>query len=98
MKAIRDVMVGQSYVTPLVLDGIVGSLAHLKDRQPSAELTPRQREVLQLLAEGHSMKEAAAVLRLTARTVAFHKYRMMGQLKIRSTAALIQYAVKHHLV
>ena len=61
-------------------------------------LTSRQREVLQLLAEGHSMKQVAGVLNLTPRTVAFHKYRMMEQLKVKSTAELIQYAVKHHIV
>ena len=54
--------------------------------------------VLQLLAEGRSMKEVASVLNLTPRTVAFHKYRMMEQLKVKSTAELIQYAVKHHIV
>jgi DNA-binding NarL/FixJ family response regulator len=62
------------------------------------ELTPRQREVLQLLAEGHSMKQVAAHLNVTPRTVAFHKYRMMEQLNIKSSAELIQYAIKHHLV
>jgi DNA-binding NarL/FixJ family response regulator len=62
------------------------------------ELTSRQREVLQLLAEGHSMKEVGKLLNLTPRTVAFHKYRMMEQLKLKSTAELIQYAVKRHIV
>ena len=62
------------------------------------ELTSRQREVLQLLAEGRSMKEVAGVLNLTPRTVAFHKYRMMEQLKLKTTAELIQYAVRHHIV
>ena len=65
---------------------------------PSDELTPRQREVLQLLAEGRSMKEVGTVLSLTARTVAFHKYRIMEQLKVKTTAELIRYAVKHHIV
>jgi DNA-binding CsgD family transcriptional regulator len=64
----------------------------------SGKLTARQREVLQLLAGGRSMKEVAAVLNLTARTVAFHKYRMMRQLNVKSTAELVQYAVKHHIV
>jgi len=93
--AIREVMQGRSYITPLVADGLVGSLMH--DAAPH-ELTPRQREVLQLLAEGRSMKEVGSVLNLTPRTVAFHKYRMMEQLKVKSTAELIQYAVKHHIV
>jgi DNA-binding NarL/FixJ family response regulator len=96
--AIREVMNGRSYVTPLVTEGLVGSLMNVDERAPSNELTPRQREVLQLLAEGHSMKEVGAVLNLTPRTVAFHKYRMMEQLKVKSTAELIQYAVRNHIV
>jgi DNA-binding NarL/FixJ family response regulator len=93
--AIREVMQGRSYITPLVADGLVGALLH---DAASNQLTPRQREVLQLLAEGRSMKEVGSVLNLTPRTVAFHKYRMMEQLKVKSTAELIQYAVKHHIV
>jgi len=54
--------------------------------------------VLQLLAEGRSMKEVASQLNVAPRTVAFHKYQMMEQLKVKSTAELVQYAVKHHIV
>jgi len=97
MIAIREVMQGRSYITPLLTEGLIGALLHV-DRQPAYELTSRQREVLQLLAEGHSMKEVASLLNLTPRTVAFHKYRMMEQLKVKSTAELIQYAVKRHIV
>lgn len=96
--AIREVMQGRSYVTPLVTEGLVESLLQPEPRKPAHELTPRQREVLQLLAEGRSMKEVASVLNLTPRTVAFHKYRMMDELKVKSTAELVQYAVKHHIV
>jgi DNA-binding NarL/FixJ family response regulator len=96
--AIREVMQGRSYVTPLVTEGLVESLLQPEARKPARELTPRQREVLQLLAEGRSMKEVASVLNLTPRTVAFHKYRMMDELKVKSTAELVQYAVKHHIV
>ena len=96
--AIREVMLGRSYITPLVATGLVGSLMHTDDQKVTDVLTSRQREVLQLLAEGHSMKQVAGVLNLTPRTVAFHKYRMMEQLKVKSTAELIQYAVKHHFV
>ncbi len=67
-------------------------------KQPSAQLTPRQREVLQLLAEGKSMKEVAALLNVAPRTVAFHKYRMMEQLKIKTNAELIQFAIRQHIV
>lgn len=98
LTAIREVMQGRSYVTPLVTEGLVGSLLHVDEQKPPSGLTPRQREVLQLLAEGHSMKEVASLLNLTPRTVAFHKYRMMEQLKVRTTAELIQYAVKQHVV
>jgi DNA-binding NarL/FixJ family response regulator len=96
--AIREVMQGRSYVTPLVTEGLVGSLLHADEHPARQEITSRQREVLQLLAEGHSMKQVASVLGLTPRTVAFHKYRMMQQLNLKSNAELIQYAVKHHIV
>jgi DNA-binding NarL/FixJ family response regulator len=97
MTAIREVTQGHSYITPLVAEGLVESLQHGADRKRDG-LTPRQREVLQLLAEGRSMKETATLLNLTPRTVAFHKYQMMEQLKVKSSAELIQYAVKHHIV
>jgi DNA-binding NarL/FixJ family response regulator len=96
--AVREVMQGRSYVTPLITKDLVASLMRTAGSKPGHGLTPRQREVLQLLAEGRSMKEVASVLNLTPRTVAFHKYRMMEQLKVKSTAELIQYAVKHHIV
>ncbi|HVQ17307.1 MAG TPA: response regulator transcription factor [Vicinamibacterales bacterium] len=98
LLAIREVMNGRSYVTPLVTEGLVGSFMDAANRKPSHDLTPRQREVLQLLAEGHSMKQVAALLNVTPRTVAFHKYRMMEQLNIRSNAELIQFAITHHIV
>jgi DNA-binding NarL/FixJ family response regulator len=98
VTAIREVVQGRSYVTPLITEGLVGSLQQGDERKAGQELTARQREVLQLLAEGRSMKEVAAVLNVTPRTVAFHKYRMMEQLKVKSTAELVQYAVKQHIV
>jgi DNA-binding NarL/FixJ family response regulator len=97
LAAIREVMQGRSYVTPLITDGLVESLQHPEDRS-GRELTTRQREVLQLIAEGRSMKEVGNILSLTPRTVAFHKYRMMEQLNVKTTAELVQYAVKHHIV
>jgi DNA-binding NarL/FixJ family response regulator len=98
LTAIREVVQGRSYVTPFVTDGLVASLLNPVKPGPSTELTPRQREILQLLAEGRSMKEAGAVLNLTRRTIAFHKYRMMQQLNVKTTAELIQYAIKNHIV
>jgi DNA-binding NarL/FixJ family response regulator len=96
--AIQEVMKGRTYITPLVAGDLVESLMQPSAASPGRDLTPRQREVLQLLAEGRSMKAVASVLNLTPRTVAFHKYRMMEQLNVKSTAELIQYAVKHHIV
>ena len=99
LAAIREVMNGRSYMTPLVTDGVVHALMHAPDAgKPAHELTIRQREVLQLLAEGKSMKEAASILSVAARTVAFHKYRMMAQLQIKTSAELIRFAMTQHLV
>jgi DNA-binding NarL/FixJ family response regulator len=97
--AVRDVMSQRFYITPLVARDLVGTLIHDPHvRKPVLQLTSRQREVLQLLAEGRSMKEAAAILHLSARTIAFHKYRMMEHLQLHSTAGLIQFAVREGLV
>jgi len=101
LTAIREAMRNRSYVTPLVTEGMLGSLINPTNsggETPSRELTTRQREVLQLLAEGKSMKEVASILNVSARTVAFHKYRMMDQLKIKTNAELIQYAIRHHVI
>jgi len=97
--AIREVMRRRSYVTPLVTEGLMGSMLQGPESGHGAQqLTPRQREVVQLVAEGHSMKEVGHILNIAPRTVAFHKYRIMEQLKIRTTAELIQFAIKHHIV
>jgi len=95
LKAIQEVFEGRSYVTPLSTQGLVGSL--LRDpgpTNPTGQLSTRQREVLQLLAEGRTMKEIAQIMKITPRTVAFHKYSMMRELGIKSSAGLVQYAVK----
>ena len=97
--AIREALTGRSYVTPLITEGMVGSfIQNLKHRKPAHQLTLRQKEVLQLLAEGRSMKEVAAALHVTPRTVAFHKYAMMEQLNVKTGAELIQYAIKNSIV
>jgi DNA-binding NarL/FixJ family response regulator len=99
LTAIREMMNHRSYVTPLITQGLVGSMMEHRGQRKSAEnLTARQRQVLQLIAEGRSMKEVAAVLDITPRTVAFHKYQIMAQLRITTTAELIQYAVRHDIV
>ena len=95
-QAIHEVFHGRSYVTPLATRGMVDSFLHESGSpKTSTELSPRQREVLQLLAEGRTMKEVARILKISARTVAFHKYGMMKELGVRSTAALVQYALSH---
>jgi DNA-binding NarL/FixJ family response regulator len=95
-QAIAEALRGRSYITPLITGDVVASL--LEHRAPRHELTGRQREVLQLLAEGKSMKEVAAILDLTPRTVAFHKYRMMEQLRLKSSAELVKFAVRAGVV
>jgi DNA-binding NarL/FixJ family response regulator len=97
--AIREVVMHRSYVTPLVTEGLMGSMLRgPATRHAPQELTPRQREVVQLVAEGHSMKEVGNILNIAPRTVAFHKYRIMEQLNIKTTAELIQFAIKHHII
>jgi DNA-binding NarL/FixJ family response regulator len=97
--ALREVLRGGSYVSPLMTEGMVGSfIQNFKQRKTANQLTLRQKEVLQLLAEGRSMKEAAFILDVSPRTVAFHKYTMMDHLNIRSSAELIEYAMKSALV
>ena len=98
-QAIQEVSQGRSYVTPLVTHGLVRSL--LDDPGPArgaGELSLRRREVLQLLAEGRTMKEIARILAITPRTVAFHKYSIMEALGIKNGAGLVQFAVKHGIV
>ena len=99
-QAVESVMNGRTYITPLVMDGMIDSLKDDKQgrRNGLEKLTVRQREVLQLLAEGNTMKKTAGILCLTPRTIAFHKYRIMEELKIETNAELIQFALKNGLV
>ena len=98
-NAIREVVRGGYYVTPLMTKGMDGSFVqNFKRRKSTNALTLRQKEVLQLLVEGRSMKEVAFVLKVSPRTVAFHKYTMMEHLHIRSSAELIEYAMRSAIV
>jgi DNA-binding NarL/FixJ family response regulator len=98
-KAISDVLKGRIYVTPCVAGGLANiSLLDPEAREHAPQPTPRQRQVIQLLAEGRSMKETADLLNITMRTVASHKYRVMELLQIKTSAELIRYAVKHRIV
>ena len=99
VRAIRRALKSESYLSPLITKETVEFL--LRSGDSSAEekrITRRQSEVLQLLAEGMSMKEIAGVLNLKPGTVAFHKYRIMESLGLKTNAELLQYAIKHHLI
>jgi len=97
--AIREASKGRVYVTPLVAKEMVDTLVNGSQRRKhSRDLTSRQREVLQLLAEGCSMQEVATLMKITPRTVAFHKYRIMDELHLKTNAALVQFAIKQGLV
>ena len=100
ITAIQDVMKGQTYVTPLIAGELIRTYREgdLPKKDLVKKISPRQREILQLLAEGKSGKEIASILNISARTVEFHKYRMMEQLHIKTSAELIQYAVKHGII
>jgi len=99
VHAIREVLLGRSYLTPLVTKDMIGSLVGNSTRRKTLdELSLRQKEVLQLLAEGRSMKEAAHLLHLAPRTVAFHKYTMMNQLQLKNNAELVQFAMRSAIV
>jgi len=98
-QALDTVVRGEIYVSAAVANKTVFQQAReAEKRRLLKSLTPRQCEVVQLLAEGKSMKEVADVLRVTPRTVAFHKYRTMEELALKSTAELIQFAIKNHIV
>jgi DNA-binding NarL/FixJ family response regulator len=100
MKAIQCVARGATYITPLLAGDLISTLLTTGPQETSrdATLTLRQREVLQLLAEGKTMKEVAALLGISTRTAESHKYEIMRQLGVQTTAALIRYAVRIKLV
>lgn len=93
-KAVKKVLSGESYVTTI----LATRPTHVRSASDSNSLTIRQREVLQLLAEGRTMKEAAAVLGVTPRTVAFHKYKIMRDFGLRTNSDLIRLAITANLV
>jgi|SRR5271157_3419704 len=97
--AIEQVLKGSTYVTSSVAEGLTNiSLLAPETREHTPEPTPRQREVIQLLAEGHSMKEVANRLSITRRTVACHKYAVMELLQLKSNSQLVQYAIRHSII
>jgi DNA-binding NarL/FixJ family response regulator len=100
ITAIHEAMKGRTYVTPLIAGDLIRTYQEggSPEKDLFKKISPRQREILQLLAEGKSGKEIASILNISARTVEFHKYRMMEQLNIKTSAELVQYAVKHGII
>ncbi len=100
ITAIQQVALGRAYVTTLLSKDLITVLIEAAQKGPAggAVLTPRQREVLQLIAEGRTMKEVASILSISPRTAESHKYEIMQALGVETTAALIQYAVRAKLV
>jgi DNA-binding NarL/FixJ family response regulator len=100
VMAVREVLRGKSFMSPALSRDTVNFLRHRHKKMVNEDerLTERQREVLQLLAEGKVMKEVSDILHMSTRTVAYHKYRMMEVLGAKSTAELVKYAVRNHIV
>jgi DNA-binding NarL/FixJ family response regulator len=100
IRAIHEAIKGRTYVTPLIAGDLIRT--YQKGDSPEKELlkkiSPRQREILQLLAEGRTAKEIASILDISTKTVEFHKYKMMEQLKIKTSAELVHYAMKHGFI
>jgi DNA-binding NarL/FixJ family response regulator len=100
ISAIRAALEGKTWLTPQLAGEVLGAMKEGPEKAggPVASLTPRQREVLQLLAEGRSAKEIASRLGISARTVEFHKYQIMETLDLHTGAELTHFAIKHGLV
>jgi DNA-binding NarL/FixJ family response regulator len=100
INAIREVARGRSYVTTLLAKDLIALLIEAGGpiREDGSALTPRQREVLQLVAEGRTMKEVASILNISPRTAESHKYEIMQVLGVQTTAELIQYAMRQKLI
>jgi DNA-binding NarL/FixJ family response regulator len=99
LSALRSVLEGKCFISPTIMkEAIASSSADTTTFAGSELLTERQREVLQLLAEGRPMKQVADILNLTTRTVAFHKYRIMEALNLGRDAGIVRYALKNHIL
>jgi DNA-binding NarL/FixJ family response regulator len=100
VEAVHTVASGKTYITPIIAGDVMSTLITNRShkRVAKTELSSRQRHLLQLLAEGKTMKEAAEVMNISTRTAESHKYEIMRKLSVETTAALIRYAVKTKLV
>jgi DNA-binding NarL/FixJ family response regulator len=100
VKAIREALRGQTYVTPMIAGELLRSYREEGSHSPdtTVRLTPRQREVLQLSAEGRSAKDIASLLHISSRTAEFHRARVMKALEIKTAAELVQYAIRNGII
>ena len=100
LTAIRAALAGKTYITPAVAGELLQEMRQDPEaaRDPLTALTPRQREVLQLVAEGRSAKEIASRLSISARTAEFHKYKLMETLGLHNNSELTRFAIKHGIV
>jgi DNA-binding NarL/FixJ family response regulator len=100
VKAVREALQGRTYVTPMIAGELLQSYCNGDSghRDTVKRLTARQREVLQLIAEGRSAKEVAAVLKISIRTAEAHKARILEALGLRSTAELVQFAIRKGII
>ena len=99
--ALGDVLRGRIYLSPAVtrdMDEVMGRMTSIHEQDVWARLTPRQREVLQLLAEGKSHKEVANVLNISVKTAEYHKYAILDKLGLKTNAELVQYAIRHGII
>jgi DNA-binding NarL/FixJ family response regulator len=96
VTAIQTVLRGRMYVTPSLAQDVVATMSE-RAAAGTGRLTPRQRDVVRLIADGRTMKEVAGILQVSPRTVETHKYQVMQMLGLGSTAELIRYAVEHQL-
>jgi DNA-binding NarL/FixJ family response regulator len=97
-RAVRTVLRGDKYVTPALEKALTEARFEAIGKKAGRVLSTRERQVLQLLAGGCTMKEAAAILHVTARTVAFHKYRIMREFGVKTNTQLLQFAIKERVV
>ena len=100
IAALRAALAGKTYLTPDIASEVLEAMKREPERtdDPIESITPRQREVLHLLAEGRSAKEIASRLQISTRTVEFHKYQLMETLGLHTNAELIHFAIKHGLI
>jgi len=100
ITAIHEAIKGRTYVTPLIAGDLIRTYKNgeAPEKGLFKKISPRQREVLQLLAEGKTAKEIASILNISTRTVEFHKYKMMEQHNISTSAELVHYAIKHGII